>query len=152
NTELVRNLSVLYTAVYVPRYVIKELGRKAHVRHQLLNAMRRFSFLKKCSVESNTDAMLLYDRRLSPAFPIDRGEAEAIVQARELGVSEVIIDEKRGRRIAVAHSLRVRGVVGLLTELKRDKLISDVKPLIYKLMRDLSFRVDEGLLAKELAK
>ena len=71
---------------------------------------------------------------------------------RELGVSEVMIDERKGREIAVSHSLNVRGVLGLLTTLKRSGFIPEVRPLIQKLIQDLDFRIAEKLVADELAR
>ena len=138
--DLIPKLSLLFATIHIPKYVWKEFGRKMDPP-EVQNVMRDYPFLKLCNVGSETDAKLLYDKRLSPKAPIDRGEAEAIVQARELGVSEVLIDERKGRRIAESHSLSVRGVLGLLTELKRNGVVREVKPLIEELVREKAFRI-----------
>jgi len=39
--------------------------------------------------------------------------------AKEARVTTVIIDEKRGRRVAKSLGLRVRGTLGILLELKK---------------------------------
>ena len=60
---------------------------------------------------------------------LDKGEAEAIQLARELQAT-IIIDERRGRRIAKSLGLKVRGTLGILLELKRRGLTDSVKSFI----------------------
>jgi len=62
---------------------------------------------------------------------LDTGEAAVIATALELGLSAVILDEKKARRIAAhAYELRVKGSAGLLVEAKRRGLINAVKPYL----------------------
>jgi len=63
---------------------------------------------------------------------LDEGEAEAIQLARELQTT-IIIDERRGRRIAKSLGLKVRGTLSILLELKRRGLIDSVKSFIDKM-------------------
>jgi len=63
---------------------------------------------------------------------LDEGKAEAIQLAREVQ-AVIIIDERRGRRIAKSLGLRVRGTLGILLELKKRDLIDSVKPFIRKM-------------------
>lgn len=54
------------------------------------------------------------------AEELDAGEAEAIALAIELGRVPVLLDERRGRRIATrVYGLEVRGTLGVLTEARR---------------------------------
>src|SRR5216683_1746049 len=49
---------------------------------------------------------------------LDPGEAEAIVVAAELGAELLLVDQKRGRRIAIDRGLEVTGLLGVLAEAK----------------------------------
>ncbi|HWB05420.1 MAG TPA: DUF3368 domain-containing protein [Verrucomicrobiales bacterium] len=60
---------------------------------------------------------------------LDTGEASVIHAARIRGVGQVLIDERKARRIAsTVYCLEVRGTCALLVEAKRRSLISTVKP------------------------
>ena len=148
--QLIRSLVVRYEAVYIPAYVLEEVGRKGKTRHGLQRLLQRYSFLKRCTVGDEYTARLLYDLRLSPEARIHRGEAEVITQARELMVEEVLMDDRRGRRIAQRHGLRVRGILSLLKDFKRIDIIPAVRPLIQKLRDDGKCRMTATLLKQEL--
>jgi predicted nucleic acid-binding protein len=148
--HLVQSLVIRYGAVYIPEHVLEEVGRKGKIRHRLQEMLRRYPFLKRCTVGDEWSAKLLYDRRLSPSARIQRGEAEAITQARELNVGEVLMDDRKARNIALNHGLRVRGIVGLLKEFKRADIIPMIKPLIEKLRNDGKCRITDQLLKQEL--
>lgn len=70
---------------------------------------------------------------------LDKGEAEAIALALELGADQVLIDERRGRRIAARLNLRYTGILGILVEAKNRGLISEVKPLLDALIDRAGF-------------
>lgn len=81
---------------------------------------------------------------------LDKGEAAVIQLALETNNSEVLIDEKRARRIAVSvYGLNVLGIGGLLLRAKRSGLISEVKPLFEQIRANgyfISNRLMEGIL------
>ena len=58
---------------------------------------------------------------------LDRGEAEAIVLAGELGANILLLDEKKARRIAQANGQSVIGTLGILQAAKDRELISDIR-------------------------
>lgn len=72
---------------------------------------------------------------------LDKGETEAIALALELEAEQVLIDERRGRRIAARLNLRYTGVLGILVEAKNRGLISEVKPLLDALINQAGFWV-----------
>ena len=54
---------------------------------------------------------------------LDPGEAEAIALAVEIGADRILMDEKRGRQIALHHSVKPVGVLGVLLRAKPENLI-----------------------------
>lgn len=134
--DLLPKLVVRYDPVFIPRYVLDEVRRKGKRKRRLQEIIEQHPFLEICDVGDRYTAQLLYDRRLNPRTKIHRGEAEAIIQGREREVSQILIDEKEGRKIAEQHSLKVRGTLGILKEFKRLGFIAAVKPLIEILRRE----------------
>lgn len=59
---------------------------------------------------------------------LDPGEASVMQLAKELGISGIVLDEKRGRRVAIdVFGLEVVGTCGLLLRAKKLSLIPEVK-------------------------
>lgn len=62
---------------------------------------------------------------------LDTGEASVISAALELGLSSVILDERKARRIAShVYGLQVKGTAGLLVEAKDRGMIETVMPYL----------------------
>lgn len=62
---------------------------------------------------------------------LDLGEASVIQAAREHGISGVLIDERRARRIAsTIFGLTVKGTCAILIEAKQRRLIAAVRPAL----------------------
>ena len=77
---------------------------------------------------------------------LDLGESESIVLAKEQDLP-LIIDEKKGKKIALSFGLEAIGLVGiLLVYKKRGYLSNDEIVEIVDELREVSFRVSDGLL------
>ncbi len=63
---------------------------------------------------------------------LDAGESEALSLAKELGAI-VLIDERKGRRVAKAHDIPIIGTAAVLVKAKRMGKIAYVKPLLEQL-------------------
>ncbi len=78
---------------------------------------------------------------------LDIGESESIVLAEEKNLP-LIIDEKKGKKIALSFGLDAIGLIGiLLVYKKRAYLSNDEIVEIVEELREVNFRVSDSLLA-----
>ena len=124
--DLIEKLSILWTEIKIPIGVKAEFTRKgkALIMRKLL---RKFFVLCKVSDEFSVEWLIKEG--------LGHGEAEVIAQAKETGVKEVIIDEIRARKYAGYHGLKVIGSIGILRELEKVGIISDVSMIVDKLRK-----------------
>ncbi|MDQ3712866.1 MAG: hypothetical protein M3388_11710 [Acidobacteriota bacterium] len=132
--ELLQKLVIRYRIVYIPKYVKEEFTRKGKIKRRFQEFLQNYNiFLKICDVENFYDVQLLYDKRRNPKARIDRGEAEVIIQAREHGISNVLINDRKGENIAKSHTLSVKNIFDILEDFEKNGLIENVETKIQKL-------------------
>ena len=84
------------------------------------------------------------------AHSVDRGEAEAIALAEELHADHLLIDERKGRRLAQEQGVPVVGLLGVILLAKRAQLIPSARALLGKLDREAGIYLAEDLKATAL--
>lgn len=98
-------------------------------------------------VAAPTDRNLVEELRTE----LDAGEAEAIARAIERRAGLILVDERRGRRIATGAGFKVTGLLGVVAKAKRAGLIDLAKPVLEELILDARFWIGADLYAEVLA-
>jgi predicted nucleic acid-binding protein len=118
-------LKSLYESIYLPQAVHDEilLGGRHFTG---LEEYRKINWIKISKLQQPGDPLL--------ATVLDTGEASVIQLAREIGVHKILMDERKGRRVARdVYGLQVIGTARLLTEAKEAHLISSVKEMLQQM-------------------
>lgn len=92
-----------------------------------------------------------HDRVQKLCEDLDAGEAEAIVLAIECHADLLLVDERRGRQIAITLGLTVTGLLGVLADAKLAGLIESAKPVLDELIQKARFWVGPDLYRAFLA-
>lgn len=96
-------------------------------------------------VESVTDESLL---KKYNQF-VDRGEASAMVLAREVNSDYIILDDKEARKFAEKLGLNVKGTMGILLIARQKELIPSLKHYL-DLVQLTNFRVSKAIIERLL--
>ncbi|MEA1879647.1 MAG: hypothetical protein U9N11_03270 [Campylobacterota bacterium] len=131
NISRVDVLSNLFDKIYIPEKVYEEIVQKE-------NVMLDDTFFIKKVIEDKGLCHLL-------GKSLDSGESEAIVLAKEMGL-RLLIDEKKGRKIAFSMDVKIIGLIGLLMlNVKHNKLSSNEVLNVYRSVKSDGFRVGHNL-------
>src|SRR5438552_9126460 len=76
---------------------------------------------------------------------VDAGEAEAIELAKELHADHLLIDERKGRRLAVQEGIPVIGLMGVVLLSRRQNLIPSARLLLDQIEREAGMHLDRNL-------
>lgn len=134
-------LRQLYGRVCVPDAVFEEVagaGERAGAE-ELASA----DWVERRTLGNDFLARALYGE-------LDHGESEAIALAVELGADLLLVDERQGRAVAARFGLKVAGVLGVLIEAKRRRLLSGIEPLLEELQSRAGFRISPDLRRRVL--
>lgn len=82
---------------------------------------------------------------------VDAGEAEAIELAKELQADLLLIDERKGRRLAAEEGVPVIGLLGVVVLARRNGLIPSARELIAALRNQAGFYLSGDLVDRALA-
>jgi len=137
HVDLFREVAFLFDQIHIPRRVREEFAKKFRSRKILGKLPKQFTQFRYCNIADEISVKLLLaeqaGRRRKPRS--DEGEAEAIVQANQLGLSLVVMDDKKGRAWALARGLECRGTLWILEELRKLEFIPALRAKIEVLAR-----------------
>ncbi len=80
---------------------------------------------------------------------LDKGEASSLALAIEKNNCLLIIDERKGRKIAKRIGLNIIGLLGVLIKAKEQNIFSEIKPILEKLEK-VDFRISQELKSRIL--
>jgi uncharacterized protein len=136
-------LQAIYDVVIIPPVVADELANAITIP-EVPNILT-LEWIRVLPLADNTMAEALQrDRRLDP------GEAYAIALAIQLQASDLLIDERIGRREAVSLGVSIIGILGILRVAKQRGLIPAIKPVLDQLVCQAGFRVSKVLYGQTL--
>lgn len=83
-------------------------------------------------------------KKMASAF-LDKGESEVIAFALESSADGIVIDEKKGRKVAKELNIKVIGTIGLILLAYKKEIIKD-PGVILKKMSQAGFYIPEKIL------
>lgn len=136
-------LHQLYDRVIIPQAVYDEM---ASLNYSVPGALevQTLSWIDSQPVSDLTRSKELQNQ-------LDIGEAEAIILALELQADLLLIDERKGRKVAAQCGVKkINGLLGVLLEAKQKKLIPEIKPIMDALIDHQNFRISDRLYTRVL--
>lgn len=133
-------LEKLFSEITIPRKVYEELATYENHKVQI-------DFLDWIIVDTVQDTAAV--ARLAEV--LDLGEAEAIVLAQETNADFLVIDERKGRKVAEELGINIVGLLGILIRAKKAGYITQLKPLLDQLVSSVGFRVSRKLYERVLS-
>ncbi len=127
-------LSVLFHDVIIPPAVHRELLR-AHLALP--------PWLRVMGIRDSDHVQRLLTS-------LDMGESEAIVLAEETHADMLLIDERKGRRVAVEEGLHVIGLVGVVLLAKQEGHIESASSVLQELRRKAGMYLADNILRTAL--
>jgi uncharacterized protein len=122
--DQIKLLSKLFPEVIIPREVRDEIVETPYADAGAI--ARELTPFKVLTQPAVPDPML--------SAELDHGEAAVLTVARSLGVPRVILDERKGRRVAtLVYGFQVKGTAGLLLAAKKRGFISQIGPLLQEM-------------------
>lgn len=132
---LLHAIPVVLDRVLVPRKVCEELKNREDQNHGALRALDDFAFFENCDEYNVASVEFLLQNREQLRKERDQGEAEAVVQAAQKGVTMVLTDDSLGRKWAAAHSVEPHGTLWICRELRYRGFLTELRPYFVRMVR-----------------
>ncbi len=139
-------LRLLFGEIFIPPAVATEIdvqGKSGYKEFTSIEWIKQIGVLDSGLVDQLTRGAVRSTR-------LDQGESEVIALAVELVADALLIDERRGRSVALHLGIPVTGVVGILLQAKQLEFIHEVRPLLDQLVNEAGFRLKNNLYHRVL--
>jgi predicted nucleic acid-binding protein len=134
--DILSLLDNLFNTIYIPKSVHNELIIKDDI------VKYRIDQFDKIAIKEISDLNILENIK---KYKIDKGETEAISLALELNL-KLIIDERKGRQVALSQGVSIVGVLGILIENYRQGFINfNHTHYYFELVKKNGLRINENL-------
>ena len=139
-------LQKLFGEILIPEAVYKELTTNIAFKNEA-DIVKNSDFLKTSAVQ-NRKALEV----LQVASGLDDGESEAIILADELNSDVLIIDERKGRKVAQKLGIKITGTVGVLLQAHNENMITadEIKNYLEQL-KNSNIRLSDSLIQEALS-
>lgn len=127
-------LTDLYGDVYVPQAVYSEITQGDRPESDKLR-----QYLREKVKKVNMDNYVYLD-----AYA-DIGETEAMLLYKQLSADILLVDDKKGRKIAKMNNIEVIGSLGILLKAKKAGLLSEVSSSLDRLKNSYIY-LDQSLI------
>ncbi|MCL1948703.1 MAG: hypothetical protein FWF59_03125 [Turicibacter sp.] len=134
-------LRKLFGTVLIPYAVFHELTTNPKFSDE--------SFIVKncCFIETFPVTNPLAVQQFREENGLDLGESEAIVLAKELKALSLLIDERKGRRVAHQEGLKITGTIGILKMAYEDNFLSKQQFTdCLHIIRESSLRISDKII------
>lgn len=139
-------LEKLFVEVLIPNAVFKELTTNTLFTNEA-EIVKKSSFLKVSSVQNQKSLQLL-----QAVSGLDDGESEAIILADELKSNILLMDERKGRKVAQKLGINITGTIGILIQAYNEGMISDVEVKSYlNQLKNTNIRLSDSLIQQALS-
>lgn len=120
-------LQELYHDIYIPAAVYREVTAKEDSACMQIKEAGRWVHVEEIQDDAEKK---MYKARLHD------GEVEVMILAQERRSDLVIIDDNAAKKTAKYLGLTVTGTLGVLVRAKRQGIIEELSPLLYKMKRN----------------
>lgn len=134
-------LRQVFSKISVPEEVFLEVAEKGAGKPGS-KSIKDTQWIEVIPIKDKTQVDLLM-------VSLDKGEAEVLALAKQLGADLILADEGKARKSAIMAGYEVMGLLGLFILAKELGLIDKVRPLIAELSRK-KFRVSERVVSETL--
>ncbi|MBQ9494312.1 MAG: DUF3368 domain-containing protein [Treponema sp.] len=139
-------LQKLFGEILISQAVYRELTTNVIFENEA-RIVKGADFLKTSPVQ-NRKALEI----LQAASSLDDGESEAIILADELHSDALIIDERKGRKVAQKLGIKITGTVGVLLQAYDEQMITsdEIKAYLAQL-KNSNIRLSDSLIQEAVS-
>ena len=139
-------LEELFGEVLIPDAVFRELTTNVTFKEEA-DIVKSSEFIKVSSIQNRKSLEIL-----QAASGLDAGESEAIILADELKSDVLIIDERRGRKVAQNLGIAITGTIGILIQAYHEKILSEEEvKSCFEYLKNSSIRLSDTLIQESLS-